>query len=236
MALDLAGVACSVGAACSSGSTELSPTLRAMDLPKELVASSLRFSLGATTTQSEIDEAVRRIIHVCRQLQGPYEKTGPISARLTDGQDERTTERTRDDQPARPRRQNRFVSPEHPGACLAADVDLPVGVEDGRQQGLRRRLVQQLAVGQRDHVGGHFVGQLSGGMGAHAVANHEEMAALLEIRLVAGQHHGIRILVIRPAQPDIGQCGTIETVIPDGRGLVHVTIIAALLGDHQPGG
>ncbi len=73
MALDLAGVACSVGAACSSGSTELSPTLRAMDLPKELVASSLRFSLGATTTQSEIDEAVRRIIHVCRQLQGPYE-------------------------------------------------------------------------------------------------------------------------------------------------------------------
>jgi cysteine desulfurase len=71
MALDLAGVACSVGAACSSGSTELSPTLRAMDLPKELVASSLRFSLGATTTQSEIDEAVRRILHVCRELQGP---------------------------------------------------------------------------------------------------------------------------------------------------------------------
>ena len=71
MALDLAGVACSVGAACSSGSTELSPTLRAMDLPKELVASSLRFSLGATTTQAEIDEAVRRIIHVCRELKGP---------------------------------------------------------------------------------------------------------------------------------------------------------------------
>ena len=71
MALDLAGVACSVGAACSSGSTELSPTLRAMDLPKELVASSLRFSLGATTTEAEIDEAVRRIIHVCRELKGP---------------------------------------------------------------------------------------------------------------------------------------------------------------------
>jgi cysteine desulfurase len=69
MALDLAGVACSVGSACSSGSTELSPTLRAMGLPNELVASSLRFSLGAATTEAEIDEAVRRILQVCRDLQ-----------------------------------------------------------------------------------------------------------------------------------------------------------------------
>lgn len=68
MALDVAGVACSIGAACSSGATELSPTLRAMDLPKELVASSLRFSFGATNTETEIDEAVRRIVQVCREL------------------------------------------------------------------------------------------------------------------------------------------------------------------------
>ena len=67
-ALDLAGVACSIGAACASGSAELSPTLRAMDLSKERVASSLRFSLGATTTEAEIDEAVRRIAQVCRDL------------------------------------------------------------------------------------------------------------------------------------------------------------------------
>ncbi len=70
MALDLAGVACSVGSACSSGSTELSPTLRAMGLPNDLVASSLRFSLGATTTSSDVDEAVRRILHVCHELLG----------------------------------------------------------------------------------------------------------------------------------------------------------------------
>jgi cysteine desulfurase len=68
MALDLAGVACSVGSACSSGSTELSPTLRAMDLPNALVSSSLRFSLGATTTETQVDEALRRIVHVCREL------------------------------------------------------------------------------------------------------------------------------------------------------------------------
>jgi cysteine desulfurase len=69
LALDLAGVACSVGSACSSGSTELSPTLRAMGLPNDLVACSLRFSLGATTTESGVDEAARRILHVCRELQ-----------------------------------------------------------------------------------------------------------------------------------------------------------------------
>jgi cysteine desulfurase len=68
MALDLAGVACSVGSACSSGSTELSPTLRAMDLSNDLVTSSLRFSFGATTTEAEIDEAVGRIAHVCQEL------------------------------------------------------------------------------------------------------------------------------------------------------------------------
>jgi cysteine desulfurase len=70
LALDLAGVACSVGSACASGSSELSPTLRAMGLANDLVASSLRFSLGATTTPSEVDEAVRRVIDVCRQLRG----------------------------------------------------------------------------------------------------------------------------------------------------------------------
>ncbi|MGA2062199.1 MAG: cysteine desulfurase family protein, partial [Thermoguttaceae bacterium] len=68
VALDMAGVACSVGSACSSGSTELSPTLRAMGLPNEIVASSLRFSLGPTTTQAEIDEAVSRIIRVCSEI------------------------------------------------------------------------------------------------------------------------------------------------------------------------
>jgi cysteine desulfurase len=68
VALDLAGVACSVGSACSSGSTELSPTLLALGQSPETAASSLRFSLGATTTEEEIDEAVRRILHVCREL------------------------------------------------------------------------------------------------------------------------------------------------------------------------
>jgi len=68
MALDLAGVACSVGSACSSGATELSPTLQAMGVPNRLVRGSLRFSVGTTNTVSQIDEAVSRIVHVCDEL------------------------------------------------------------------------------------------------------------------------------------------------------------------------
>ncbi len=68
MALDMAGVACSVGSACSSGSSELSPTLLAMDVSQAVAASSLRFSFGATNTAEEIDEAVARIARVCREI------------------------------------------------------------------------------------------------------------------------------------------------------------------------
>ncbi len=68
MALDLAGVACSSGSACASGSSEPSPTLLAMGLPEEQISASVRFSLGATTTADEIDEAARRILNVCSNL------------------------------------------------------------------------------------------------------------------------------------------------------------------------
>lgn len=68
MALDLAGIACSSGSACASGSSEPSPTLLAMGLPEEQISASVRFSLGATTTPAEIDEAARRILNVCNNL------------------------------------------------------------------------------------------------------------------------------------------------------------------------
>ncbi len=68
MALDLAGVACSTGSACASGSSEPSPALVAMDLPDEQISSSIRFSLGAATTPAEVDEAARRILSVVNRL------------------------------------------------------------------------------------------------------------------------------------------------------------------------
>jgi cysteine desulfurase len=68
MALDLAGVACSTGSACSSGSLLPSPVLRAMAVPDEVLRSALRFSLSATQTAEEIDEATRRIAECVSRL------------------------------------------------------------------------------------------------------------------------------------------------------------------------
>lgn len=70
LALDVAGVACSTGSACASGSSEPSPVLRAMGLPESVVQSSLRFSFGALTTESEVVEAVSRIRQVHDALRG----------------------------------------------------------------------------------------------------------------------------------------------------------------------
>ncbi|QDU31972.1 Cysteine desulfurase [Anatilimnocola aggregata] len=69
MALDLAGIACSTGSACASGSSETSPTLVAMGLPAEVVGSAIRFSLGAFATAPEVSEAANRIIKTVKQLQ-----------------------------------------------------------------------------------------------------------------------------------------------------------------------
>lgn len=68
MALDLAGVACSTGSACASGSSEPSPTLVAMGLPKTVIEGAIRLSLGAFTTADEVAEAARRIIKTIKHL------------------------------------------------------------------------------------------------------------------------------------------------------------------------
>jgi cysteine desulfurase len=68
MALDLAGVACSTGSACASGSSEPSPTLIAMGLPKPVIDGAIRLSLGAFTTAVEVTEAARRIIKTVKHL------------------------------------------------------------------------------------------------------------------------------------------------------------------------
>ena len=57
MALDLEGVAASVGSACTTGSLEPSHVLTAMGYPTDEARGSLRLSLGRTTTQAEVDAA-----------------------------------------------------------------------------------------------------------------------------------------------------------------------------------
>jgi cysteine desulfurase len=61
MALDLEGIACSVGSACATGSTEVSHVLAAMGYPDEEARGALRLSLGPRTTEAEIDEACRLV-------------------------------------------------------------------------------------------------------------------------------------------------------------------------------
>ncbi len=68
MALDLAGVACATGSACSSGSLLPSPVLRAMGVPGEVLGSAMRFSLGFQQSEAEIEEAARRVVAVVRRL------------------------------------------------------------------------------------------------------------------------------------------------------------------------
>ncbi len=67
MAFDFAGIACSTGSACESGSATPSHVLLAMGLPEEIVQSALRFSLSEFTTQFEVDEAVSRIVRCLRK-------------------------------------------------------------------------------------------------------------------------------------------------------------------------
>jgi cysteine desulfurase len=70
MGLDLAGVFASLGSACASGATTASPTLLAMGVPSDRLRSSVRFSLGIATTETQIDEAAERIVRVINQIQG----------------------------------------------------------------------------------------------------------------------------------------------------------------------
>jgi cysteine desulfurase len=54
----LDGVAASTGAACHSGSVELSPVLKAMGISPEVGMGAIRFSLGRTTTAQELERVV----------------------------------------------------------------------------------------------------------------------------------------------------------------------------------
>ena len=58
MHLDLAGVACSSGSACSTGSVEPSHVLTAMGVPRELGVAALRFSFGHDTSPEDVDATI----------------------------------------------------------------------------------------------------------------------------------------------------------------------------------
>ena len=66
--LDDAGVCASAGSACASGAVEPSHVLLAMGVAKAEALTSLRLSLGRTTTEDDVDAAVAAVAAAAARL------------------------------------------------------------------------------------------------------------------------------------------------------------------------
>ena len=62
LSLDVLGVAASAGSACTTGNTEPSHVLRAMGLTDEACRSALRFTVGRSNTEQQIDDAIDAVV------------------------------------------------------------------------------------------------------------------------------------------------------------------------------
>ena len=73
--LDMEGIACSTGSACTSSSFEASHVLLAIGLSPEVAHASLRFTLGRYTKEDEIDyvlEVLPRVVNKLRSISPLY--------------------------------------------------------------------------------------------------------------------------------------------------------------------
>jgi cysteine desulfurase len=66
--LDLEGVAVSTGSACSSGTLEPSPVIRALGVTDELARGSIRFSFGKDNTEDDVDYTVEVLTQAVDRL------------------------------------------------------------------------------------------------------------------------------------------------------------------------
>jgi cysteine desulfurase len=102
-ALDLEGVAVSVGSACAAGSGEPSHVLLALGCTPDAARSGVRFSLGPETTSEEIDGAVavtRRVLEQIRaaspMVARPGTAGGPPAAAVVRAQGDANTRGARE--------------------------------------------------------------------------------------------------------------------------------------------
>ena len=86
--LDLQGVAVSTGSACSSGSLEPSPVIRALSGDDELARGAIRFSFGKGNTKEDVEyvlEVLPKAIENLRRLSpvdAGWQKTSPLQTPL----------------------------------------------------------------------------------------------------------------------------------------------------------
>lgn len=68
IAADLAGLACSTGSACSSGSSQPSPVLTAMNCKKDIVDSAIRFAFSCLNSRPDVVRAADVIVSVLSKI------------------------------------------------------------------------------------------------------------------------------------------------------------------------
>ena len=74
--LDMRGIACSSGSACTSGSLDPSHVLLSLGIPHEVAHGSLRLSIDETNTEEQIDyilEAVPQVVDYLRTMSPVWE-------------------------------------------------------------------------------------------------------------------------------------------------------------------
>ncbi len=80
LSLDLEGIAVAAGAACTSGSLEPSHVLRAMGRHPDIDGGAVRFSLGAATTDAEIDRVLDLLPALVERIRAARGRVEPAQA------------------------------------------------------------------------------------------------------------------------------------------------------------